>query len=148
MKLKSQMTLITAVVVVLVSLAAFFGGMKYQQSKKPAQVAQFGARQGGGANRNGTNQGNRPVSGQITEASDKSITVKLQDGSSKIIILSDSTTINKADTAVKSDLTTGQTVAVFGQTNQDGSVTAKSIQLNPMIRFGRNGDNQPSPNTK
>ena len=62
-----------------------------------------------------------------------SITVKLQDGQSKIIILSDTTEINQASKAAKTDLSAGKQVAVFGTENSDGSVTAQNIQLNPML---------------
>lgn len=124
-------TYIVAIVIALVvGVGGFFAGMKYQQSKLTA--ARFGNVQGArnGANRNGF----RPVDGDIISTGDNSITVKLADGSSKIIILSGTTQINKAETAAKSDLTVGQKVAVFGTTNSDGSVTAQNIQLNPIIR--------------
>lgn len=117
----------------------FFGGMKYQQSKQPsfggARVAngQFGQRGGSGAN--GANRnGFRPVNGQITSSDDKSITVKLQDGSSKIVFFSNSTVINKSATGSVSDLKSGEQVAVMGTDNSDGSVTAQNIQLNPIRR--------------
>jgi len=102
--------------------------MKYQQSKRPAFTRQFELNQGGtGGNRTGF----RPVYGEIVSSDDKSITVKLQDGSSKIVLFSDATQINKAEKAGKNDLQTGQQVAVFGTQNSDGSITAQNIQLNP-----------------
>ena len=69
------------------------------------------------------------VDGEIISKDDKSVIVKLQDGSSKIVFFSDATEIGKIATGASSDLETGKTVAVNGSTNQDGSVTAKSIQL-------------------
>ncbi len=140
---KNNSIIITVVLVLAVGASAFFGGMKYQQSKAPSFTSfngQGGARMQGGQGRgtqgggNRANGGFRPILGEIVSSDDKSITVKLQDGSSKIVILSTSTNINKASTAAKTDLTTGQTVSVFGQANQDGSVTAQNIQLNPIIR--------------
>ncbi len=76
----------------------------------------------------------RPISGEILSSDDKSITVKLQDGSSKIVLLSDKTQINKATSVTKLDLKSGEKVAVFGSENSDGSVTAQNIQLNPQFR--------------
>ncbi len=136
--------IITIVVVLVVGGGSFFAGMKYQQmqrgnnfrmngeamgnfpGRQDGQRGQFGGRNGmGGA-----------VMGEILSQDDKSITVKLTDGSSKIVLLSGTTEINKTATGSASDLKTGEKVAVFGQTNSDGSVTAQSVQLNLMIRGG------------
>jgi hypothetical protein len=125
-----------AIITLLVGAGAgFFGGMQYQQSRRTTAFAQFG--QGQGANRTRTGaapNGFRPVNGDIIASDNNSITVKLSDGSSKIVILNDQTVINKASQATAADLKTGETVAVFGQTNSDGSVTAQNIQINPIAR--------------
>lgn len=130
---KNLLTVIVAVIVF--SGASFFAGTKYQQSKTPSF---------GNFNRNGqvmgrnTNdvagRGNRSggqILGDIISQDNTSITVKLTDGSSKIILVSGSTSINQATTATISDLKVGTKVAVFGATNSDGSVTAQNIQINP-----------------
>jgi len=129
--------IITIVIAVLVGGVGFFAGMKYQQSKQRAfsrqlfpGAGQTGERQGVGVNR----QGFRAVNGEIISADEKSITVKLPDGSSKIVIVSESTQINKAEQASKEDLKVGEKVAVFGQGNSDGSFTAQNIQINPVFR--------------
>ena len=118
---KNLMT--TIVAAVLVGGVCFFAGTKYQQSKQRNVARQFlgqmGGRQGTGTNRLGF----RPVNGEIISADEKSITVKLQDGSSRIVIVSETTQINKAEQATKTDLKIGEKVAVFGQENSDGSVT-------------------------
>jgi hypothetical protein len=132
--------IITVIVASITAGAGFFGGMQYQKSKTPAFSgrignSQFGSSQGlnrGMGSGNGQmRNGFRPVSGEISAVDDRSITVKMDDGSSKIVILSEKTEINKADTATKAELTTGTRVAVFGTQNSDGSVTASNIQLNP-----------------
>jgi len=117
----------------------FFGGMKYQQTKV------FSGRQFP-ANRTNRMMGQmfRPVTGQIINQDDKSITVKLQDGSSKIVLLPGDETVSKTDAGSKADLKTGINVAVFGTENSDGSLTAQNIQINPMFRMGR-GSPSPSP---
>lgn len=118
--------------------AGFLGGMKYQQSKNPrsgnVQFFRNSNSQGGNMQfqQRGQDQGLRPISGEIISADDKSITVKLQDNSSKIVLLSDKTTINKTGEATKEDLKTGVAIAAFGIQNSDGSITAQNIQLNPM----------------
>ena len=106
----------------------FFAGMKYQQSKAPS-LRTFGTqigRQNGNVNR-----GFRPTTGQIVSIDATSMTVKLADGSTKIVLLNDKTQINKASDGALSDLVKDVQVAVFGTENSDGSVTAQSIQLNP-----------------
>lgn len=127
---------ITILLIIMAGVGSFFGGIKYQESRRPANGRQFnqqfGQRNGGpnGTNRNGF----RPVAGEIIANDDKSITVKLTDGSSKIVLLSDKTTISKSDIGAKSDLKTSEKVVVFGIANSDGSITALSIQLNPTAR--------------
>lgn len=79
--------------------------------------------------------GVRPVSGEIINSDDQSITVKTNDGSSKLIFLSDNTEINEATKAAVSDLEIGKQVAVFGTENPDGSITGQNIQLNPTTGF-------------
>lgn len=129
--MKNNMIVIIVVVALIVGAGGFFAGMKYQQSKNP----RFGNFQG---NRNGQlqqrNQGIRPVNGEIISSDDKSITVKLQDGSSKIVLLTDTTSFNKSAEGSKSDIKVGEKVAVFGTENSDGSVTAQNVQLNPQLR--------------
>lgn len=129
--------------VVIVGAGSFFAGIKYQQSKQSSSFRQFGGQQGQRMGVGGNRTGFRPVAGEIISSDDKSITVKLQDGSSKIVILSDQTQINKAETASKSALRTGEQVAVYGTENSDGSVTAQNIQLNPVFR-GANDQQNPT----
>jgi len=122
--------IIIAILVVLVGGVGFFGGMKYQQSQGSSNTRQ---------NFNGQGRA-RPggqLIGTILNQDDNSITVKLNDGSTKIVLLSDSTNINKASQATKSDLAVGTQVGVFGSQNSDGSVTAQNIQLNPVFRGER-----------
>lgn len=140
--MKYNSIVITAILVLIVGALSFFGGMKYQQTKGRGAnlIGQFteggnrqsGARFGGGA----VNGANRPVLGQIINLDDKSITVKMIDGSSKIVLIPDTAVISKTDTGAKTDLKTGINVGVFGTTNSDGSVTAQNIQLNPLFRMG------------
>lgn len=128
--------LITSLVVLVVAGGVgFYGGMKYQQSKVPTrQFGNFAGRTGGGTGGTGGNNAFRPVNGQILSVGNNTMTVKLNDGSSKVVILTSTTQINKAAQGTTSDLTAGTTVSVFGQTNSDGSVTAQSVQLNPIAR--------------
>ncbi|MBI2314508.1 hypothetical protein HYU93_00390 [Candidatus Daviesbacteria bacterium] len=128
--MKNNIIAIIVAVALVVGAGGFFAGMKYQQSKSPTgRFANFqGARMGNFAQ--GT-QGFRPVNGEIIGSDDKIITVKLSDGSSKIVLLSDNTAITEATSAAKESLAVGKQVMVLGSNNSDGSVTAQNIQLNP-----------------
>lgn len=157
--MQQKQMLITAVLVLVVGVLAFAGGMYFQKGRQSIFGRQMGAGQfggnvtfsqggggrgmtagvvggaAGGANGGTRAMGIRPVDGEIIATNDQSITVKLADGSSKIVVLSANATINKASEATKADLKVGEKVAVFGQVNADGSVTAQSIQLNPVLRM-------------
>ncbi|PIV09931.1 hypothetical protein COS31_00695 [Candidatus Roizmanbacteria bacterium CG02_land_8_20_14_3_00_36_15] len=136
--------LITVIVALIVGLAGFYAGTKYEQSQRLNSLRQFGKgqfRNNGGASgqATGSRQGFRPVNGEIIVTDSNSITVKLQDSSSKIVLVSGQTSISKAEQATIADLKIGEKVAVFGPENSDGSVTASNIQLNPAPR-NINGD--------
>jgi hypothetical protein len=142
-KMKKNDILITIILVVVVGAVAFFGGMKYQENTQTGGSRQFQAGQGQRAEMMGQQSGNtmgrngfRPVSGEIISINgESSVTVKLSDGSTKIVLLSSSTAVDKTSVASKSDLKVGEKVAAFGQANSDGSITAQNIQLNPQTRL-------------
>ena len=145
--MQSKKILIMAIVaIIVVGAGAFYGGMQYEKSKlnslgllrSSAAQGQGGNRQGGapgqgqGQNRQGRGaNGGNFASGQIISKDDKSITVKMQDGSSKIVYFSDSTTIGKSTQGAASDLNTGEQVMANGTSNPDGSIAAQNIQIRP-----------------
>ncbi len=133
--MKNNNIAIMAIIAIAVAGVSFFGGMKFQESRRNTFSRQAGgqfAQRAGGGNRAGF----RPVNGEILSQDDTSITVKLTDGTSKIVILNDKTQFNKADVVTKQDLKVGDKVAIFGQDNSDGSVTGQNIQ----IRAGGNNN--------
>lgn len=134
----------TLVIVVIVGGLAFFGGMKYQQSQAASGfVGSNGNVRFAGRFGSGRGLGMATV-GKVVSSDSNSITVQLQDGSSKIVNISNSTKIVKTEKASPSDLSTGIEVAVFGSTNADGSVTAQNIQINPVMRVRPSGQPQPT----
>lgn len=147
--MKNKNIIITVLLLILVGAGSFFSGIKYQQSRRSSAANQFfGGRNGGNGqqagvinNRNGN--GFRPVAGQILSMDDQSITVKLVDGSSKIVILSGNTVYNKTQAGSLSDLKVGDDISVFGTTNTDGSVTAQNVQIGAL--FGGMGGNNLTP---
>jgi hypothetical protein len=133
----------------------FFGGIEYKNYQATKARSSFAAGGAAGAQRfaagtRGTGQtGNTAlrggaVTGSILSMDSKSITVKLADGSTKIVLFSGSTTYSNTATASASDLKVGSTVAVMGAANSDGSVTATSVQINPMS-FRPQGSPSPTP---
>ncbi|MBI5614537.1 cupredoxin domain-containing protein, partial [Candidatus Gottesmanbacteria bacterium] len=122
---------------VVVGALAFFGGMKFQESKGGNGGGGFGARNGGprggsGQFGRGAGGGGRVV-GEVISNDGKTMIVKLADGSSKIVILSEKSTVNKESAGTKEELTKGTKVGIFGTENTDGSVTATALQINPNI---------------
>lgn len=129
--------------------AGFYGGIKYQEGKRGQVFRQFGGGQMMAIHDGQTGRQNfRPISGVIIKADETSITVKLPDGSSKIVLVNDKTTINKAETATKDDLKTGEAIVVFGVENANGTVTAQTVQLNPELRMRGLGGASPSADPK
>lgn len=147
MKNNKNSLLITVVAVVVVGLVGFFGGMQYQKSRMGSFSK--GEFQGGpngqaGAQKGQTNrQGIQPISGEITAQDEKSLTVKSQDGSSKIIIFSETTKVNKTSEGSKDDLEIGEQVTVIGTSNSDGSLTAQTISIGNNFLRNPNQENQP-----
>lgn len=118
--------------VVLIGLS-FYGGVTYQKKQVPtfagpnnltaAQRQQFAARAGG--------LGQRPdaTAGEVISKDDKSITVKLTNGSTKVVYYSNTTKVEKSQTAKIDDVVVGTKVTVAGRPNTDSSVTAQNIQI-------------------
>lgn len=141
---------IVPIILVLVGLGAgFFGGYQYRNYVLRKRTTSL---TGGTAQRfTGTRNGQGMVAGarggavigSVISEDDKSVTVKMNDGSTKIVLFSSSTTYSNTASAQKSDLKVGSQVAVFGTANSDGSVTAGSIQINP--QFGGGSTPIPTP---
>ena len=139
---------VNIVVVIVAALVfgggGFYGGMTYQKSQLPAFAqngGQFGA--GGGPGQGMPGAGMRgaiggdgqsmPVAGEIIEQDDNSITVKLPDGSTKIVMLSSKTKINKSASGVVGDLKKGEQIMAIGTESSDGTLVAETVSLG---RFG------------
>lgn len=139
---------ITIILVVVFAAAGFFGGTMYQKNQTATNFSNFGGGTGGRGGGTGGFAGRRAggggqVVGTVLTQDSSSITVKLADGSSKIVLLSGTTSYNQSAPASASDLKVGDRVAVFGMANSDGSVNATNVQLNPIAR-GANDRANPS----
>ena len=129
------------IVAVLGLGGGFFGGMQYQKSKQPAFPKGVGQLTRGNFNFNGRvrTAGGNGVRGEVTAVNGSTVTIKLANGGSQIIVLSSSTTYNKTATASVSDVVVGQTIMAAGTSNSDGSVTATTVDVNPQTVAGFGG---------
>lgn len=135
-------TKIIAVIVALVIVGAgsFYGGMQYAKNAAAASRGAFANltaaerqarfQSGGGQVRGGAN-GAGFIAGEIMAKDDKSLTLKLLDGGSKIIFFSPSTPVTKSAEGSAADLAVGDQVTANGTANQDGSISAQMIQIRP-----------------
>ena len=120
------------IVLLLVGGASFWGGMKYQGNKNTAAKAGYGAGFPGGSGRaGGRGAAGGFVTGDILSKDASSITVKMRDGSSKIVLIPGSAAILKSTTGTTTDLAIGQSVTVIGSPNSDGSLNAQTVQIRP-----------------
>ena len=143
---------IVFVVVIVVGGVAFYGGMKYmsggnlgsglnsadfqnirnlspeQRQQRFQNIGMNGDTRGGR-----TGQGGATLSGEIISKDDKSITIKLGSGGSKIAFVTSSTIVMKSMTGSLDDLVAGEQVIVSGNSNSDGSVMVRSVQLKPVV---------------
>lgn len=130
-----QNLVITIVIVIVVGALGFYGGIQYQKSQRVSFSADSNQKFVGGANqqrgvgRQGNIAGLSPVSGEITAIDDNTVTVKTQNGSSKIIVYSASTKVNKTSEGSKSDLKVGEQIMAIGSESSDGTITAQSISV-------------------
>lgn len=146
------------IVIIIVGGGAFYGGMKYSQSKatnnlsptglqnlrnlspeeRQQRFQQMGADIGSAFR--GGQAGEGFVNGEIIAKDEQSITVKLRDGGSKIIFYSDSIEVGKFTNGSSSDLEIGETITVNGTANSDGSITAKTIQISTLQKTNENNN--------
>jgi hypothetical protein len=117
---------------VVIGAGAFCGGIAYAKAKSSLRVnGQFSQFSGNGARGIRAGGMGNVVVGEILSKNASSITVKMQDGSTKIVLISASTQVMKTASGSLGDLSEGANVAVTGLANSDGSVTAQSVQIRP-----------------
>ncbi|MBE0448698.1 MAG: hypothetical protein IBX64_11495 [Actinobacteria bacterium] len=140
--MNSKMVAAFVISVLIVGGGSFYAGGAYQSSKRPSYVpmgGQFGNMSGQGdtdssPGRFSGQRGGAAFSGEVVEKDNKSVTIKLQDGSQKTITITESTAINKIAKGSIGDVKQGEQIVVIGTENSDGSVSANTVQIG---RFGR-----------
>lgn len=143
--------IIAIVVMLAVAGGSFYGGTLY--GKNQAQASFVTARGRGGAfpgGMGGVVIGGAPAGaqqqtdqfvggalfGQIKEIGDDAMVIHDANGKPVQIKVTDTTLIEKQASVTLSDLAVGETVIVSGSRGEDGSITARSVQVAPAGRFG------------
>jgi hypothetical protein len=130
--MKNKIIAVAVVALVVGAASGFYGGTKYQQGRSP--TGQFGVGQRFGQSANGSRRNlSNFVVGEVLSKDSQSLTIKLRDGGSRIVLLSASTAVEKMASGSLDDLAVGKSVSVQGTSNSDGSVTATSVQLQRMM---------------
>ncbi|MBP9700319.1 hypothetical protein KBD71_03495 [Candidatus Woesebacteria bacterium] len=131
--MQQQFSLRTTLICSLViGAVGFGGGVVYQRSQSPRfQPGLNGNRmQQTGSNQFRQNgMGMRPIAGEILSSDETGVTLKLADGSTKNILISDSVAVTSSTPASKNDLEVGTQVTVFGAQNSDGTIKAQSVSV-------------------
>ncbi|MFA5133748.1 MAG: hypothetical protein WC459_03020 [Patescibacteria group bacterium] len=131
-------------VIVLLAVAggAFYGGMVFAKSKRGSGFPKFsegdfqsGFVQSGRPTGSGTARGGNFTNGEIMSKDQTSLTLKMGENGTKIIFYTDKTPVTKTVSGTLEDLKTGEQIMVTGTANQDGSITAGSIQIRPADAF-------------
>ena len=158
MNMKKMLPMI--VVALILVGGSFFAGMQYQKSMESSNADQPGnfpnltpeqrqarLQQFGQNGETGFRGGNGAVNGGFTAGDiltidDKGVTIKLRDGGSKLIFLSDKTQVMKTTDGSAQDLAVGQQISVQGTANSDGSISAQTVQIRPPMLAGTTNTNQ------
>ena len=143
---KSTIIIVFIVVVLAVGAGAFYGGMVYGKSQATVSqedfIAQRIAARGGqfpGMEQGQTGTGMRTggfggTMGTVESIDGNTLIIGTNDGPVKVLT-TDTTLVQVTKPASVSDLPLGSNVIVAGSRNDDGSITARSIQ--PMQQFQR-----------
>lgn len=122
------------VLAIVIGAGSFFVGMKFSNkltnagfTRNGVRAQMMGGRLGGGVNSGMT------TFGTVSKQDATGLTVTLPDGSSKIVLTSSTTKVSKTVDGTLTDVKVGDNVAVFGTSTTGGTVTATTIQLNPVI---------------
>jgi len=110
------------------------GGTGRAAMMRFAQGGGFTSQNGGAGARNFL-RANMAV-GKVTEKDANSFTVKMQDGSTRTVYYSSSTTFEKTSTGSAKDISVDTTVAAVGEATSSGDITAQRVQIGGLGAFG------------
>ena len=128
--------IIGAGIVIIVGGLCFWGGAYYANNRTYANFDVGMARSQSGVSFQarsipGVKNDGSFLNGRITALDANMITLQTSDGGSKLVLYATSTSIKKTEQGVIGDISTGTVISVMGTKNNDGSITAKTIQIDP-----------------
>lgn len=144
-----KIMLLASVAVILIGSGAFYGGSLYGKSQSafpngfsgrngtfPERNADGSMRsrdgQGQAAGSRDTNRGSQDsVFGEVLSKNDTSITVKTPNGGSRIVYVSDKTSVGVSDPAALANISAGQTIMASGTGSTEGALVAHMLQIYP-----------------
>ena len=121
----------TVIACVAVAAVAFFRGVLVGRMTGSSAGGGRDGRGAGAFGQNGAQGQSRGgiASGTVLKKDASSITIKLRDGGSRIVLLSPSTTYVKSEQVKSPEISVGTTVTAMGDAASDGTVTARVVQL-------------------
>ena len=141
--MKKNQIIIAIIVLVLVGGISFYvgtkvGGGNAGVNNRSGQFSAGGLGGPGGARagRGGQGGGAGFVAGEVINKDATSITVKLNNGGSKIIFVATSTAVQKTSAGSIADIVVGSQITANGQANADGSINATTISQRPNVPRG------------
>lgn len=140
---------VAAVALAIGAAGGYFAGTsvsKQADSRRPGQFAanfdgtRMGDRTGTGMTaRGGTGRNLGLTRGEVLQVGEGSLTVKLPDGGSRVVLFDDSVQVTSCSAGDSSLLQAGQQVMANGSVGSDGSVAAQTIQIVPEWMGGQFG---------
>jgi hypothetical protein len=111
---------------------------KESSNVRKEQIGDFqnmrGTGQVGSAIPGGKGMGGGMVSGEVLSIDGQSITIKIQNGGSKIVLVPDDVKVTKSVSTDRSDIKQGENITVIGKANGNDSISAESIQIRPLAK--------------
>jgi hypothetical protein len=157
---RAVMIVLGVLLVLVIAGGSFYGGMVYGKNQAQSDFPALGEFQGmpGGRGQFGAQAGNQAgtdrgqvvrtqggsLFGEIQSIGDGEMTIVDQSGEQVKIYVTDTTLIQKQADVTLADLEEGETVVISGSTGDDGSITARTLQVAPGGAFFGRPDVSPT----
>ncbi len=142
----NKKTLVSAGLIVVIALGMFYIGAEYEKGKlsKLNSTCSLGKAKKSSKKHSVVTPSANAISGTITAKDDKTVTLKMADGTTKIVDYTAATTVGKNAKSTIADLVIGEEVTVSGQPNADGTFAADNIQKTKTAAVGTSVNSTPA----